>query len=366
MFKDYNLNHHYKTKNAEKYKNDYLAPHDLPTDFEDLVDLATPRIDTRLQERERERRRGRRSSTPQGAPWAPREHYHSARSLLLRRLEHHLHHQRSSWEEPSWTRKNIFVGSKKEPVSIVGRPVIASMTQRAGSPGLRRALWSSLVAWGKGVKRQGRSRWGSSSHYRCHIVLGHTSRWTSGLPLSKGNTTVLTVVDQFSKMTHFIPLPKLPTAKQTAQVMINQVFCIHGLPTDIVSDRGPQFVSVFWKEFCHLLGATVSLSSGNHPESNGQAECLNQELETCLRCLVSQNQTTWSDYLTWIGYAHTRSPPRPPDSPLSTSSTGISPLSFRSMRRRSPSHLLMPWPGDAEKPGHGWLLSRCCFGGRTT
>ncbi|KAI3375519.1 hypothetical protein L3Q82_003847 [Scortum barcoo] len=37
---------------------------------------------------------------------------------------------------------------------------------------------------------------------------------------------------------------------------------------DIVSDRGPQFVSVFWKEFCHLLGATISLSSGHNPESN--------------------------------------------------------------------------------------------------
>ncbi|KAI3351400.1 hypothetical protein L3Q82_020216 [Scortum barcoo] len=85
-----------------------------------------------------------------------------------------------------------------------------------------------------------------------------TLDFITGLPPSKGNTTVLTVVDRFSKMAHFIPLPKLPSAKETAQVMINHVFRIHGLPTDIVSDRGPQFVSVFWKEFCRLLGATVS------------------------------------------------------------------------------------------------------------
>ncbi|KAI3365248.1 hypothetical protein L3Q82_010331, partial [Scortum barcoo] len=78
-----------------------------------------------------------------------------------------------------------------------------------------------------------------------------TLDFITGLPLSKGNTTVLTVVDRFSKMAHFIPLPKLPSAKETAQVMINHVFRIHGLPTDIVSDRGPQFV-------CFLEGVLPS------------------------------------------------------------------------------------------------------------
>ncbi|KAI3361414.1 hypothetical protein L3Q82_013581, partial [Scortum barcoo] len=53
-----------------------------------------------------------------------------------------------------------------------------------------------------------------------------------------------------------------------------------------------------------LLCAAVSLSSGYHLESNGQTERLNPELETCLRCLVAQNQTTWSNHLTWVGYAH--------------------------------------------------------------
>ncbi|KAI3367172.1 hypothetical protein L3Q82_008231 [Scortum barcoo] len=101
-------------------------------------------------------------------------------------------------------------------------------------------------------------------------------------------------------MTHFIHLTKLPSAKEIASVMIHHVFRIHGLSTDIVSDRGPQFRF----EFCQLLGATVSLSSGYHPESNGQTERLNQELETCLRCLVAQNQASWSDHLTWVEYTH--------------------------------------------------------------
>ncbi|XP_060883004.1 uncharacterized protein LOC132954468 [Labrus mixtus] len=68
---------------------------------------------------------------------------------------------------------------------------------------------------------------------------------------------------------------------------------------DVVSDRGPQFISKFWKAFCSLLSATVSLSSGYHPESNGQTERMNQELETCLRCLVSHNPSSWSKHMIW-------------------------------------------------------------------
>ncbi|KAI3375472.1 hypothetical protein L3Q82_003804 [Scortum barcoo] len=49
----------------------------------------------------------------------------------------------------------------------------------------------------------------------------------------------------------------------------------------------------------------------------GQTERLNQELETCLRCLVVQNQTTWSDHLTWVEYAHNSLP---------TAATGLSPF----------------------------------------
>lgn len=78
---------------------------------------------------------------------------------------------------------------------------------------------------------------------------------------------VLTV-DRFSKATHFILLPKLPSDRETVVAVIDH----DGLPTDVVSDRGPQFVSQFWKEFCGLLGANVSLSSGFHPQSNGQTE----------------------------------------------------------------------------------------------
>ncbi len=126
---------------------------------------------------------------------------------------------------------------------------------------------------------------------------------------------VLTLLS--GRAAHFIPLPKLPSAKETAVTVVDHVFRIHGLPMDVVSDRGPQFVSKFWREFCRLLGASVSLSSGFHPQSNGQTERANQDLERVLRCLVTQNPASWSQHLSWVEYAHNSLP---------VSSTGLSPF----------------------------------------
>ncbi|XP_056132867.1 uncharacterized protein LOC130109929 [Lampris incognitus] len=105
-----------------------------------------------------------------------------------------------------------------------------------------------------------------------HVALD----FVSGLPPSQGNTVILTVVDRFSKGVHLVALPKLPSASETADLLMSHVFRLHGLPKDILSDRGPQFVSRVWRAFCKGLGASVSLSSGYHPQTNGQTERMNQ------------------------------------------------------------------------------------------
>ena len=71
----------------------------------------------------------------------------------------------------------------------------------------------------------------------------------------------------------------------------------------MVSDRGPQFSSWFWKAFCTLIGSSASLSTGFHPQSKGQSECANQDLETTLLCLTSAYPTTRSQQLVWVEYA---------------------------------------------------------------
>jgi transposase InsO family protein len=126
-----------------------------------------------------------------------------------------------------------------------------------------------------------------------HVALD----FVTGLPATHGNTVILTVVDRFSKTAHLIPLPKLPTARETAEIMLKHVFRLHGLPSDVVSDRGPQFTSRFWSEFCTLLGAKVSLSSGFHPQTNGQAERMpEQEREArvpSVQAFILRCRHTW-------------------------------------------------------------------------
>ncbi len=153
------------------------------------------------------------------------------------------------------------------------------------------------------------------------------------LPNSQGNTTILTIVDRFSKACRLIPLPKLPSALETAELLCNQVFRYYGLPDDIVSDRGPQFTSRVWSAFFKSLNVNVSLTSGYHPQSNGQTERLNQEVIRFLRSYCQQQQTEWSRYLMWAEYAQNS---------LTKPATGMTP--FKCILGFQPP--MFPWSGE--------------------
>ena len=62
---------------------------------------------------------------------------------------------------------------------------------------------------------------------------------------SKGHTAILTLVDRFSKMARFISFLKLPSAKETAKLVLQHAFRLHGLSAEIVSSQGLQVTSIF-------------------------------------------------------------------------------------------------------------------------
>ncbi|KAM0053973.1 putative nucleotidyltransferase, Ribonuclease H [Helianthus debilis subsp. tardiflorus] len=119
----------------------------------------------------------------------------------------------------------------------------------------------------------------------------------SGLPKSGNKDVILVVVDRFTKYAHFLALKHPFSAVNVAQLMLDSVFKLHGCPHNIVSDRDPIFLSLFWKEFLKLQGVEQALSTAYHPQSDGQTEVLNRCLETYLRCMVMHDPTAWVKWL---------------------------------------------------------------------
>ncbi|GKD09026.1 ty3-gypsy retrotransposon protein, partial [Tanacetum coccineum] len=98
----------------------------------------------------------------------------------------------------------------------------------------------------------------------------------TGMPVSKGLTVVLVVVDRFSKYAHFAPLPTSFNAHKVAEVFVDTVIKLHGIPKTIVSDRDPIFVSNFWTQLFKLSGTQLNHSTAYHPQSDGQTEVVNR------------------------------------------------------------------------------------------
>ncbi|CAM8887799.1 unnamed protein product [Rhodiola kirilowii] len=118
------------------------------------------------------------------------------------------------------------------------------------------------------------------------------------------------------------------------------------MPTRIVSDRDPVFLSSFWQELFRRQGTTLSHSSAYHPQSDGQTEVINRILEDYLRCYVAEAQNKWVDFLHWAEFHYN-----------SAKHSGLGTSPFEVVCGRGPPRLIDYEPGQTTVAAVDELLS---------
>lgn len=151
------------------------------------------------------------------------------------------------------------------------------------------------------------------------------------LPRSRGYESIMVCVDRLSKMVRLIPCSKTISAEAAARKYRDYVWKDFGLPSRIISDRGPQFVAAFMRALNKLLGITENFSTARRPQTDGQMEQANQEIEIFLQAFVSARQTDWAEWLACAEFALNNK---------INSSTGYSPFFLN--YGRHPRRNLMP------------------------
>src|SRR6202045_708946 len=137
------------------------------------------------------------------------------------------------------------------------------------------------------------------------------------LPESGGFTSILVVVDRLSKQGIFIPMHNTITLLDLAKLFIMHVFSKHGVPSHVTSDRGPEFVSHFFRSLGKVLDMKLHFLSGYHPEAGRQTEHTNQTLEQYLQAYCNYQQDNRSNLLPLVEFVYNNAP---------SATTGIMPF----------------------------------------
>ena len=128
--------------------------------------------------------------------------------------------------------------------------------------------------------------------------------FVTGLPKTKaGFDAIVVFVDRLTKYVHIAPTTTKCTAKAWADLFVQHVFCNHGLPLEIISDRGPQFASKYAQALADRMSINWNMSTAFHPQIDGQTERMNRTVEDMLRHFVSPTMTNWDELLVHVQFA---------------------------------------------------------------
>jgi len=117
------------------------------------------------------------------------------------------------------------------------------------------------------------------------------------LPESQGQTQIMVVVDHCTKMEHFFALATNVTAKDVADIVLREVWKLHGVPSTIIADMDAEVLGEFCESLCKALGIKRRMSTAYHPQTDRQTERTTQVLEGYIRNFVNYNQNDWNQLL---------------------------------------------------------------------
>jgi hypothetical protein len=124
---------------------------------------------------------------------------------------------------------------------------------------------------------------------------------------SAGYDSIWVVVDRLTKSAHFLPIRETYSVAKLAQIYIDEIVRLHGVPIDIISDRDGRFVSRLWNSLQSSLGTRLNLSTAYHPQTDGQSERTIQTLEDLLRACVIDFGGKWDEHLPLIEFSYNNS-----------------------------------------------------------
>ncbi|GAU51879.1 hypothetical protein TSUD_416640 [Trifolium subterraneum] len=88
----------------------------------------------------------------------------------------------------------------------------------------------------------------------------------------KGEDSIWVIIDRLTKSAHFMAVKSTYKASRYAEIFLEEIVKLHGVPLSIVSDRDPTFTSHFWRAFQKAMGTRLRMSTSNHPQTDGQSE----------------------------------------------------------------------------------------------
>ena len=124
------------------------------------------------------------------------------------------------------------------------------------------------------------------------------------LPLAQGYDSILVIVDQLTKIVHFILTTERMIAERLARLFRDNIQKLHSLFKSIILDRGPQFAAGLIRELNRILGTKSKMLMAFYPQIDEQTERVNQELEQYLRMFIDHRQKQWLDWLGIVEFAY--------------------------------------------------------------